>query len=93
MREWLKTLHEKRKQALADFCFSGKAVVNSQKRLDDAWDSDVANQHLNELFVMQHQLTVLQKQHDEYGKEWKRLGEEIDELFGDMMVPGESEVG
>lgn len=93
MREWLKTLHEKRKQALADFCFSGKAVVKSQKRLDDAWDSDVANQHLNELFVMQHQLTVLQKQHDEYGKEWKRLGEEIDELFGDMMVPGESEVG
>ena len=92
LRDRLKALQDKRKQALENFCFSGEKVKLSQKELDDAWDSDVADQHLNDLFIMQSQLTALMKQHDEYGREWKKLGEDIDESFADLMVPGESEV-
>ena len=92
LRDRLKALQDRRKQALENFCFSGEKVKFSQKELDDAWDSDVADQHLNDLFIMQSQLTALTKQHDEYGKEWKKLGDDIDELFGDLMVPGESKV-
>ena len=65
-------------------------MERSQKELDDAWDLDVATHHLDDLYVMQDQLTVLTRQHDEYGKEWMRLGEDIDVLFADIMVPGES---
>ena len=92
LRDRIKALQDKRKQALENFCFSGEKVKFSQKELDGAWDSDVADQHTNDLLVMQTQLTQLVKQHDEYGKEWKKLGEDIDELFGDLMVPGESEM-
>ncbi len=92
LRDRLKCLHEERKQALANFCFSGKEVGRSQEELDVAWGSEVANKHMDELYVMQNQLTILMKQNCEYGKDWKRLGDEIDELFGDIMVPRESEV-
>jgi len=67
-------------------------VEKSLTELDVAWGSEVANQHLDELYVMQNQLNILKKQNCEYGKDWKALGEEINELFGDIMVPGESEV-
>lgn len=92
LRDRLRVLQQRHKQALADFCFTGKEVKKSLTELDVAWGSEVANQHMDELYVMQNQLTILKKQNCEYGKDWKALGEEINELFGDIMVPGESEV-
>ncbi len=92
LRDRLRVLQQRHKQALADFRFSGKEVEKSLTELDVAWGSEVANQHLDELYVMQNQLNILKKQNCEYGKDWKALGEEINELFGDIMVPGESEV-
>ena len=92
LRSHLKDLQERKKQVLYNYHFSGKEVAKSRKQLDAAWESEAASQHQEDLYAMQTQLTALIKQYDDFGREYERLGEEIEEAFGDFYVPGESEV-
>lgn len=86
----LTILHEMRKQNLALFVSANAQINPFRAHLQSAWEQPDANERLQDLYTWGFYLQEAMKFRDDYGREYERLGEEIEEVRADINVPHEA---
>ena len=76
-------------EILTNFADTTNEAIYARHHLRHAWESPNANEHLHELYARDFQAQEIQKERDLYGKSFKDVEDEIEELWAEIMVPHE----
>lgn len=91
LRGRLSELEQMRREVLIVYCEMGVVLGGYVSMLYLAWRTFDANEHLPELYEAQSQVQLALDERDRYGRTWKWIGDEIEELLADLLFPEDAE--
>lgn len=84
-------LQKAKTEILSNFTDATNEAVEARYHLRHAWEMPNANDHLRDLYTRDFQVQEIEKERELYGKSFKDVEDEIEELWAEIMVPHEEQ--